>query len=189
MILVLAEKPSAKKNFATALGGTAGRYNGEEYKICALRGHLRGLKDPEEQVPDDYHDEVAEWSTRHLPWDLTRFAWEKQTKDGCDGILKELKEELSDVDEVAIATDDDPSGEGEVLAWEALEWCGWHGKTSRMYFPDEAPKSVQKAFCTRKRIESMEADGDFQKGFLRDRWDLSSMQFVRAATSLSLIHI
>ena len=77
MILVLAEKPSAKKNFATALGGTAGRYNGEEYKICALRGHLRGLKDPEEQVPDDYHDEVAEWSTRHLPWDLTRFAWEK----------------------------------------------------------------------------------------------------------------
>ena len=185
MILVLAEKPSAKKNFATALGGTAGRYNGEEYKICALRGHLRGLKDPEEQVPDDYHDEVAEWSTRHLPWDLTRFAWEKQTKDGCDGILKELKEELSDVDEVAIATDDDPSGEGEVLAWEALEWCGWHGKTSRMYFPDEAPKSVQKAFCTRKRIESMEADGDFQKGFLRDRWDLSSMQFVRAATSIA----
>ena len=150
-----------------------------------MRGHLRGLKDPEEQVPDDYHDEVAEWSTRHLPWDLTRFAWEKQTKDGCDGILKELKEELSDVDEVAIATDDDPSGEGEVLAWEALEWCGWHGKTSRMYFPDEAPKSVQKAFCTRKRIESMEADGDFQKGFLRDRWDLSSMQFVRAATSIA----
>ena len=42
MILVLAEKPSAKKNFATALGGTAGRYNGEEYKICALRGICAG---------------------------------------------------------------------------------------------------------------------------------------------------
>ena len=39
MILVLAEKPSAKKNFATALGGTAGRYNGEEYKISPSEGN------------------------------------------------------------------------------------------------------------------------------------------------------
>ncbi len=63
-----------------------------------------------------------------------------------------MKRELSGVDEVCIATDVDPSGEGELLAWEALEKCGWNGKTSRMYFTDEAPASVQKAFGGRKAL-------------------------------------
>lgn len=35
MILVLAEKPSAMRNFAKALGGDEGSYNGE--KLQALR--------------------------------------------------------------------------------------------------------------------------------------------------------
>ena len=36
MILILAEKPSAKRNFAKALDGTSGTYAGVQYKICAL---------------------------------------------------------------------------------------------------------------------------------------------------------
>ena len=38
MILILAEKPSAKRNFAKALGGSSGSYAGMQYKICALMG-------------------------------------------------------------------------------------------------------------------------------------------------------
>lgn len=185
MILVLAEKPSAMRNFAKALGGEEGSYNGEDYKICALRGHVRGLKMPEDQVPADLHDDFTKWDLDKLPWDLTLFAWGKGTLPGCKEILHNLHDALGGVNEVAIATDDDPSGEGEVLAWEALEYCRWRGKTSRMFFPDEAPKSVQKAFCERKTISSMEEDGDYVKGHLRERWDLASMQFTRAATSVA----
>ena len=81
-----------------------------------------------------------------------------------------------------IATDVDPSGEGELLAWEALEKCGWRGPTKRMYFADEAPASVQKAFMERKPLPSMDKDGDYVKAVVRERWDLASMQFTRAAT-------
>ena len=107
---------------------------------------------------------------------------------GCSDVISELKRELAGVDEVCIATDVDPSGEGELLAWEALEKCGWHGKTSRMYFTDEAPVSVQKAFKGRKMLGAMEEDGDFVKAHVRERWDLASMQFVRAATCIARDH-
>jgi len=185
MILVLAEKPSAMRNFAKALGGDEGSYNGESYRLCALRGHTRGLKFPEQQVPKEKQDEMKAWSLDRLPWDLSEFAWRKGTLPGCKEVLENLKESLDGIDEVAIATDDDPSGEGEVLAWEALEFCRWHGKTTRMYFPDEAPASVQKAFKNRVAIESMKKDGDYVKGHLRERWDFASMQFVRAATVIA----
>ena len=42
MELILAEKPSAARNFAKALGGKTGNYAGTEYKITNLRGHVMG---------------------------------------------------------------------------------------------------------------------------------------------------
>ena len=46
MELILAEKPSAARNFAKALGGKTGNYAGTEYKITNLRGHVMGLLPP-----------------------------------------------------------------------------------------------------------------------------------------------
>lgn len=188
MILILAEKPSAKRNFAKALDGTSGTYGGSQYKICALRGHVMGLLPPDKQVPAEQSEAMQKWSLEGLPWDLGQFAWKKGVLKGCSDVISELKRELAGVDEVCIATDVDPSGEGELLAWEALEKCGWHGKTSRMYFTDEAPASVQKAFKGRKMLGAMEEDGDFVKAHVRERWDLASMQFVRAATCIARDH-
>lgn len=37
---ILTEKPSASRNFAKALGGHKGTFNGEDYVITAARGHL-----------------------------------------------------------------------------------------------------------------------------------------------------
>lgn len=188
MILILAEKPSAKRNFAKALGGASGSYAGVQYKICALRGHVMGLLPPEQQVSADQSEAMQKWSLAGLPWDLAQFSWKKGVLKGCSDVISELKRELSGVDEVCIATDVDPSGEGELLAWEALEKCGWRGKTSRMYFTDEALASVQKAFKSRKTLGAMEEDGDFVKAHVRERWDLASMQFVRVATCIARDH-
>ena len=182
MELILAEKPSAARNFAKALGGKTGSYAGTEYKITNLRGHVMGLLPPDRQVPADKADFYKSWELENLPWDLDDFAWKKGILSGCKDIISGLKDELKGADCVVIATDVDPSGEGELLAWEALEKCGWNGPTKRMYFADEAPASVQKAFRERKTLPSMDKDGDYVKAVVRERWDLASMQFTRAAT-------
>lgn len=182
MELILAEKPSAARNFAKALGGKTGSYAGTEYKITNLRGHVMGLLPPDRQVPADKADFYKSWELENLPWDLDDFAWKKGILSGCKDIISGLKDELKGADCVVIATDVDPSGEGELLAWEALEKCGWNGQTKRMYFADEAPASVQKAFRERKTLPSMDKDGDYVKAVVRERWDLASMQFTRAAT-------
>lgn len=72
MILILAEKPSAKRNFAKALGGSSGSYAGMQYKICALRGHVMGLLPPDRQVPADKSEAMLKWSLADLPWDRKR---------------------------------------------------------------------------------------------------------------------
>lgn len=185
MLLILTEKPSARRNFEKALGGREGTFDGVEYRLENLRGHVLGLRYPEEQVPADKQEEMRKWELGLLPWDLSTFSWSKGIKPGCKELLAGLRDALKGVDEVVIATDDDPSGEGELLAWEALAWCMWDGRTSRMYFADEAVRSIQKAFRERREIESMETDGDYVKAVVRERWDFASMQFVRAATCVA----
>lgn len=189
MILILCEKPSAADNFAKALGGRRGHIGGEAYSIFSLRGHVLELdKDFANQVMPDKYARYKSWELENLPWDPTDIEYRKVVKDGCHKILKGLKEAVKAADEVIIATDDDPSGEGELLAWEALEYVGWQGKTTRAYFPDEAPKSIQKAIDERKVIPSMLEDGDYLKALARERFDFCSMQFVRLATGLAREH-
>ena len=159
MELILAEKPSAARNIAKALGGKTGNYAGTEYKITNLRGHVMGLLPPDKQVPTEKVEFYKSWDLENLPWNLNDFAWKKGILSGCKDIISGLKDELKEADCVVIATDVDPSGEGELLAWEALEKCGWRGPTKRMYFADEAPASVQKAFMERKTLPSILQNG------------------------------
>ncbi len=185
MLLIINEKPSQARNFAKALGGPAGNFDGVDYRVCALRGHVMELVKPEYQVPAEYHEAYRKWGLAALPFDLTLFSWAKAPVKKAADVLSNFKDELAGADEVAIATDIDPSGEGEMIAWEALEHCGWTGPVCRFRFPDEAPASVQRAFREREPIASREADGDLAKAEARARWDLASMQFTRAATCIA----
>lgn len=185
MLCIIAEKPSQAKNFAKALGGQTGTYNGEPYAICALAGHVFSLpKNPEDLVDAPLKDYYKTWDFRTLPWDARVFQWERMVMNpGAKESLQKLKSILGESDEAVIATDNDPdSGEGELLAWEALIWAGWRGKTTRMYFADEAAKSVQKAFVSRVDLGSRQDDGDYLKALARQRFDYLSMQFSRVAT-------
>lgn len=183
MIGILCEKPSAARNFAKALGGTTGTYNGEAYLIVAARGHLYELSDPEKQVPAAMATQYKSWNLANLPWDETQFSWKYNKKKDVDDVLKTINTQLSKCTEVCIATDVDPTGEGELLAWEVLDQLNIAAKTwTRMYFVDESAKEIQKAFVNRKKLPSMHADPDYIKAFYRARWDFLSMQFTRIAT-------
>lgn len=183
MIGILAEKPSAMRNMAKALGGTTGTYNGEQYVLVAARGHLYALDDPEKQVSADLTTKYKSWDISNLPWNEADLKWKYKKGKDVDDTLKTIKSVLSSCDEVCIATDDDPTGEGSLLAWEILDQLKISPKKwSRMYFADESVKSLQKSFTGRKSLISMEKDPDYVKAFYRGRWDFMSMQFTRIAT-------
>ena len=125
------------------------------------------------------------WDVKHLPWDEKDFNWKYVKKKDVDDALKQIKKVLSTCSEIVIATDDDPTGEGELLAWEILSELKLAPKSwSRMYFEDESVKEVQKAFRNRKSIKSMQSDVDYIKAFYRSRWDFLSMQWTRIATTM-----
>lgn len=185
MKLIVNEKPSQARNFAKALGGSSGTFDGEEYEIAALVGHVLELKQPSDQVPPELAEKYRKWSLEALPWSYDDIAFEKDVRGDVEDVIERLREAVGRADEVVIATDVDPSGEGELLAWEALDFVGWDGPTWRMYFVDEAPNSIRKAFKEMKRLDGMEEDGDYAKAECRNRWDFMSMQFTRIATCVA----
>lgn len=183
MIGILAEKPSAMRNMAKALGGTSGTYNGEQFVLVAARGHLYEFEPPEKQVDSSLEAKYHTWDIRQLPWDEKDFKWKYKKSDDAAATLKNIQSVLSKCDEICIATDDDPTGEGELLAWEILDQLKFRPKKwSRMYFVDESAKEITKSFVGRKTIPSMRQDADYIKAFYRARWDYISMQFTRIAT-------
>lgn len=183
---ILAEKPSAARNFAKALGGQSGTYNGEDYVIAFARGHLFELKQPVDQVAPAKRERYASWALKDLPWDPNDFAFEREKKDGVSKLLSDIRTTLRSCDEICIATDVDPVGEGGLLAWEIISELGLNTKPiSRMYFIDESPVSIQKAFVSRKRLFSMEDHDEYRMAWLRSRWDFLSMQWTRMASQLA----
>lgn len=185
MIGILAEKPSAARNFAKALGGSAtgGTYNGEQYIIVAAAGHLYEFLPPDKQVPAALTAKYKDWNIGNLPWNEKDFLWKRSPKKDTKQLLHDIDKRLSACDEICIATDVDPTGEGELLAWEILDELQLHPqKFSRMYFMDESVPEVQKAFVNRKVIPSMLQDMDYVKANYRSQWDMLSMQFTRIAT-------
>lgn len=184
MLAILAEKPSAMRNMAKAFGGNSGTFNGEKFELCCARGHLYEFLDPKDQVAPALQDKYKSWMLQNMPWDHTDFKWLYGPRGDVDQCLEDINDTFEKCDEIVIATDDDPSGEGTLLAAEIIIELGFDGKKkiSRMFFADESPKELQKAFKNRKKFRSVRDDPDYAKALYRSKWDMLSMQFTRIAT-------
>ncbi|WP_061711196.1 DNA topoisomerase [Kocuria palustris] len=184
---ILTEKPSASKKFAAALGGMKGSFEGTDYVIVAARGHLYEFADPHAMVADpDRAEKYRMWDLQNLPWDPAELDWHLVAGEGTGTLLKEIKRTLSSCDEIVIATDVDPTGEGGMIAGNIIRELDLESKSlSRMYFTDEAAPSLQKAFRSRMQIASLNAFDEFQKAQYRAKFDLLSMQFTRIATTMA----
>ena len=187
MIGLLAEKKSQADEYARALGGMSGTFQGTPYRIVHAAGHLYELRPPEEQVDPSLAAKYKSWSIANLPWDEADFAWKMQAGKDQNGksnktLLDSIKKGLMDCDEIVIGTDvDKGTNEGTLLAWEILsELHLVRGKKiTRMYPVDQSPKEVQKAWANRMPLPQSEVNC----GLLRSRWDMLSMQFTRIATA------
>ena len=188
MIGILCEKPSAARNFAYALGGNEGIYNGEAYKIVASVGHIYEFKEPVEQVPATKKEFYEKWDLSNLPWSESDISWRRSSAPRTTDVRIRIETALRNCDEIVIATDVDPSGEGELLAWEILEELNLARgkKISRMYFMDESKNSICAAFSGRKPLSNNPMqDPDYAKALFRSKWDYMSMQFSRAASLIA----
>lgn len=187
-VLIVAEKPSAARNFAKALGGMTGSFEGTTYKIAALRGHLYEFVDVSEQVPPTLKDRYKTWSLGELPWDEAQFAWKRKVRGDAASVARDLKSAAQGVDEIVCATDLDPSGEGALLFAEPILEQGIKPKRlTRMYFTDEAEKSIQTAFRQRKPIPGNDITqlDEYQKAITRSQFDFLTQQHTRIASLVS----
>lgn len=169
---------------AKAFGGTSGSVNGEAFELCCARGHLYEFLDPQMQVDPSLQAKYKSWLLTNMPWDHRDFSWKYGPKPDVDSLLETINDTFEKCDEIVIATDDDPSGEGTLLAAEIILELGFDGrrKISRMFFEDESAKELQKALKNRKSFKSVKDDPDYVKALYRSQWDMLSMQFTRIAT-------
>ena len=117
-ITILTEKPSASRNFQKALGGKTGTFEGEKFEIVHARGHLFGYpQEPEKMAGEDYKS----WSLNKIPWNPSDFEWKKYQSNGVKNLIDDIKKSADKSSELVIATDDDPSGEGQLIAWEIID--------------------------------------------------------------------
>lgn len=191
--VILCEKPSAAKNFAKALGGTTGIFADKSYEIVASQGHLLQTKPPEMMVDAEYKDRYASWALNTMPWNLSHFSWEKQPISRKDRRTNKKTTTAPIINKIAsvakkgrsfvIATDVDPSGEGQLIGWEIINAIGWKKPVYRMNFTDEAIPSIQKSFRNMVDISEQLKDGEYLKSEARNRWDFASIQLTRIATS------
>lgn len=194
MYVILTEKPSAAKNFAKAYGGMQGTYDGQPYVIVNALGHLLEFKEPEEQVHEDYVRAFKSWQPKDMPWDIKQMNWQKRPivrqrgrkKESMQTLINEIKKQVDKADAVVIATDVDPSGEGQLIAWEVLQAVGYKGPVKRIYFDDEEATSLQKAWANMKDLPSDPLkDGEYLKANVRSKWDFISMQLTRLTTTMA----
>lgn len=183
--IIVAEKPSAARNMASALGGKKGNHKGTDYEVANLRGHLYEFVQPSLMVDASLADQYQKWDLANLPWSPDDLSWKRETRQNISDVIKSLRSALSRGDEIVCATDLDPSGEGDLLFWEAIDELGFHSKKfSRMEFTDESPASIQKAFEQRRSITSMQDEGDYRKAMYRSQFDFLSLQWSRIATNM-----
>ena len=143
MKLFLCEKPSQANDIGKVVFGgisSENRKNGYLQKgdtaITWAVGHI--LQDA---FPEKYGKQYEQWKLETLP--LIPQKWIKEIPEKLADQFKIIERLLGKANEVIIATDADR--EGEVIAREILDYCGFKGKISRFWTSGLDAKSVRTA--------------------------------------------
>lgn len=188
-LLIIAEKPSAARNFQKALGGSSGMFEGDEYVIVNLFGHILGHETPEKQAYPQFCETVGAFGNlENLPWDYKWFDLNRKVPKAAPGrdmndvknIIANIKGYLANGYIPVIASDIDAMGEGDLLVTEVLQHIGYKGKIYREYHVDETALGFTKALREKKDVTKRN-DG-FIKATTRSTLDFLTQQLVRAAT-------
>ncbi|MGK8436739.1 DNA topoisomerase III [Ectopseudomonas hydrolytica] len=144
MRVYLCEKPSQGKDIARVLGagqrGT-GCYNGTGTVVTWCIGHL-----VEAAPPEGYDERYKRWSLDDLP--IIPERWHVEVKSSTAAQFKIVKQLLAGATELVIATDADR--EGEMIAREIVDLCGYRGPIQRLWLSALNDASIRKALSALK---------------------------------------
>ena len=141
MRLFLCEKPSQAKDIARVLGAGrpgGGCYLGSDLIVTWCIGHLI-----EAVPPEGYGERYKHWSIETLP--IIPQAWRVKVKPATAAQFKIVEKLIASASEVVIATDADR--EGEMIAREVLELCGYRGPVKRLWLSALNNASIRQALA------------------------------------------
>ncbi len=144
MRVFLCEKPSQGKDIARVLGATQrgdGCINGNGIVVTWCIGHL-----VEAAPPEAYGEQYKRWSLDQLP--IIPQKWRSEVKTSTATQFKAVKQVIGKATELVIATDADR--EGEMIAREFLDLCGYRGPIQRLWLSALNDASIRKALETLK---------------------------------------
>lgn len=197
MITIINEKHSQANDFADALGGYKGTlpadstFGSEPYEIVYASGHLYVFKDLPDMILNSTKEELSKftsWDANDLPFNRHLITWNKMLNPHTLGgsakdYMKRIKDAVSKSDAVVIATDNDPSGEGNLLGWEIVKGSGFSGDVYRCEHDDQSKASILKAFRNLKKVStddnSSDRDGLYFKALARSKFDFLTIQYTR----------
>lgn len=139
MRLFLCEKPSQGKDIARVLGARQrgeGCMLGNGITVTWCIGHL-----VEAAEPEAYGEQYKQWAIDRLP--IVPSPWRLEIKPKTATQFKIVKTLIGKADELVIATDADR--EGEMIARELLELCGYRGPVQRLWLSALNDASIRKA--------------------------------------------
>ncbi|MCK9749762.1 DNA topoisomerase III [Pseudomonas syringae pv. syringae] len=177
MRLYLCEKPSQGKDIAAVLGAKTrgdGCIKGNGVAVTWGIGHLL-----ETAPPDAYGEHLKNWSLDTLP--ILPSEWKVLVKPKTSSQFKIVKQLLKQATELVIATDADR--EGEMIARELIEYCGYRGPIQRLWLSALNEASIRQALNTVK--QGSETYPLYLSALARSRADwLIGMNFSRLFTLL-----
>ncbi|WP_050470452.1 DNA topoisomerase III [Herbaspirillum chlorophenolicum] len=139
MRLFLCEKPSQGKDIGRILGATQrgeGCLNGSGVTITWCIGHL-----VEAAAPEVYDAALKRWSLEQLP--IIPQQWRVEVKPKTATQFKVVKALLAKATHLVIATDADR--EGELIAREIIDLCGYRGPIERLWLSALNEASIRTA--------------------------------------------
>ncbi|WP_090276298.1 DNA topoisomerase III [Halopseudomonas litoralis] len=144
MRLFLCEKPSQGKDIGRVLGATQrvnGCVKGPGVIVTWCIGHL-----VEAAPPEVYDAQLKRWSIEQLP--IIPEHWRVEVKPKTAAQFKVIKQLLGQATELVIATDADR--EGELIAREIIDLCGYRGPIQRLWLSALNDTSIRKALAALK---------------------------------------
>lgn len=139
MRVLLCEKPSQGKDIARIVGATQrgnGCYTGPNLSVTWGIGHLI-----ETAPPEAYGEQYKRWALEPLP--IIPQRWQVEVKPKTAAQFKVVKQLLAQATELVIATDADR--EGEMIARELIDYCGYRGPIQRLWLSALNDASIRKA--------------------------------------------
>lgn len=139
MRLFLCEKPSQGRDIARVLGASTrgeGCLKGDGVVVTWCVGHLL-----EAAPPESYDEAWKKWTLEQLP--IVPEQWKVIVKPAVRTQFNVVKKLLGQATELVIATDADR--EGEMIARELVDYCGYQGRIMRLWLSALNDASIRKA--------------------------------------------